>query len=91
MFTRGYIPYPKISDKQIETAATIINEAKRPLALIGQGVILGNAENELLSFLEKADIPAAATLLGLSAMPSSFRLNKGFLGMHGNIWTQHED
>lgn len=85
VFTRGYIPYPKISDKQIETAATIINEAKRPLALIGQGVILGNAENELLSFLEKADIPAAATLLGLSAMPSSFRLNKGFLGMHGNI------
>ena len=84
-FTRGYIPYPEISTKQIESAAQLINDAKKPLALVGQGVILGNAENELKSFLEKADIPAASTLLGLSAMPTNFRLNKGFLGMHGNV------
>ncbi len=85
IFTRGYIPYPVINEKQIETAADIINEAKKPLALVGQGVILSNAEKELMDFLEKADIPAASTLLGLSAMPSDFPLNKGFLGMHGNI------
>ena len=70
---------------QIETAADIINQAKKPYALIGQGVVLAGAEKELINFLEKADIPAASTLLGLSAIPSDFRLNKGFLGMHGNM------
>lgn len=85
IFTRGYIPCPVINEKQIEAAAKIINEAKRPLALVGQGVILSNAEKELAAFLEKANIPAASTLLGLSAMPTDFHLNKGFLGMHGNI------
>lgn len=85
VFTRGYLPNPIISEKQIEAAAQIINEAKKPLALVGQGVILSNAEKELMEFLEKANIPAASTLLGLSAMPTDFPLNKGFLGMHGNI------
>lgn len=84
-FIRSYIPYPKIKDKQIEEAAKLINSAKKPYALVGQGVILGGAEKELKEFLEKADIPAASTLLGLSAMPTDFRLNKGFLGMHGNV------
>jgi len=84
-FIRSYIPVPAIKDEQIEKAAGLINQAKKPFALVGQGVILANAEKELLEFLEKADIPAASTLLGLSAMPSDFRLNKGFLGMHGNV------
>ena len=84
-FIRSYIPVPTIKDEQIEKAAELINQAKKPFALVGQGVILANAEKELLDFLEKADIPAASTLLGLSAMPTDFRLNKGFLGMHGNV------
>lgn len=82
---RSYNPVPTIQDKQIAEAAALINQAKKPYALVGQGVILGNAEKELTEFLEKADIPAASTLLGLSAMPTDFRLNKGFLGMHGNV------
>lgn len=84
-FIRSYLPYPEIKENQIYKAAQLINEAKKPYALVGQGVILANAEKELIDFLEKADIPAASTLLGLSAMPSDFRLNKGFLGMHGNV------
>ncbi|NLI72735.1 MAG: biosynthetic-type acetolactate synthase large subunit [Bacteroidales bacterium] len=84
-FIRSYLPYPEIRENQIDKAAQLINEAKKPYALVGQGVILANAEKELIDFLEKADIPAASTLLGLSAMPSDFRLNKGFLGMHGNV------
>jgi acetolactate synthase-1/2/3 large subunit len=84
-FIRSYIPVPEIENEEIEAAAKLINEAKKPFALVGQGVVLSNAEKELISFLEKADIPAASTLLGLSAMPSGFRLNRGFLGMHGNV------
>lgn len=84
-FIRSYIPVPEIKENQIAAAATLINQAKKPFALVGQGVILANAEKELIDFLEKADIPAASTLLGLSAMPTDFRLNKGFLGMHGNV------
>ena len=84
-YSRGYIPFPEMKRSQIEEASALINKAKAPFALVGQGVILGNAEKELTDFLEKADIPAASTLLGLSAMPSDFRLNKGFIGMHGNI------
>lgn len=85
LYSRGYMPTPDIEPDQIELAAKLINEAKKPFALVGQGVILGGAEAELMRFLEKAEIPAASTLLGLSAMPTDFRLNKGFLGMHGNI------
>lgn len=84
-FIRSYQPVPEIKPEQITNAAALINQAKKPLALVGQGVILGGAENELKAFLEKADIPAASTVLGLSAMPSDYPLNMGMLGMHGNI------
>jgi acetolactate synthase-1/2/3 large subunit len=84
-FIRSYNPEPEVKEKQIEDAASIINQAKKPYALVGQGVILAGAEKELIEFLEKGDIPAAATLLGLSAMPTNFNLNKGMLGMHGNV------
>ena len=82
---RSYIPVPKMEPDAIAEAAKIINEAKKPLALVGQGVIIGNAEEELLSFLRKADIPAGSTILGLSALPSDDPLNVGMLGMHGNV------
>lgn len=83
-FVRSYMPYPKLNDEAVAKAAEIINNAKKPLALVGQGVELGNAQAELVDFLEKADIPAARTLLGLSALPSNHPLNMGMLGMHGN-------
>ncbi|MDR1761310.1 MAG: acetolactate synthase large subunit, partial [Bacteroidales bacterium] len=79
-FIRSYIPIPKINHEQIEAASQLINSAQKPLALVGQGVILSGAEEELKAFLEKADIPAGNTLLGLSALPSDYPLNKGFLG-----------
>ncbi|GHU62924.1 acetolactate synthase [Bacteroidia bacterium] len=82
---RSYIPVPDIVAERIAEAANLINEAQKPLALVGQGVILGQAEKELLTFLRKADIPAASTTLGLSAIPSDDELNVGMLGMHGNI------
>ena len=81
---RSYDPYPKIDDKAVEEAAELINSAERPLALVGHGVELGGAQNELIEFLEKADIPAARTLLGLSALPTNHPLNMGMIGMHGN-------
>ena len=84
-FIRSYLPVPEVQPSQIEVAAALINGAKKPFALVGQGVILANAEAELKAFLEKADIPAAWTLLGASAMSSDFPLNQGFLGMHGNV------
>ena len=83
-FVRSYVPYPKIDDDCVRRAAELINQAKRPLALVGQGVELGNAQEELLEFLEKADIPAGRTMLGLSALSSDHPLNVGMLGMHGN-------
>ena len=84
-FIRSYRPWPEIKAERVAEAAALINAAKRPFALVGQGVILSGAERELKDFLEKADIPAGATMLGLSAMPTDFRLNKGMLGMHGNV------
>lgn len=84
-FIRSYIPTCKLDDTVAKQAAKLINEAKKPFALVGQGVTLGNAEDELLAFIEKANIPAAWTLLGESAMPTDHPLNKGMLGMHGNI------
>ncbi len=83
-FIRSYRPEPPLEPSAIDAAANIINQAKKPLALIGQGILLGSAEKELQAFLEKADIPAAWTLLGLSALPTSHPLNMGMLGMHGN-------
>ena len=84
-YIRSYIPVPDIEPDKITEAAELINNAKKPLALVGQGVILGNAERELLDFLRTADIPAASTMLGLSALASGEPLNMGMLGMHGNI------
>lgn len=81
---RSYVPYPAPSVEAVEEAARLINSAERPFVLVGQGVELGNAQEELVSFLEKADIPAARTLLGLSALPSDHPLCTGMLGMHGN-------
>jgi acetolactate synthase-1/2/3 large subunit len=83
-FVRSYVPYPKLDNEAVRQAAELINHAKRPLALVGQGVELGNAQEELKTFLEKADIPAGRTMLGLSALPSDHPLNVGMLGMHGN-------
>ena len=83
-FVRSYVPYPEPDETAIMAAAELINNASKPLALIGQGVELGNANEELAAFLEKADIPAARTLLGLSALPTNHPLNVGMLGMHGN-------
>lgn len=83
-FVRSYVAYPKLDDNAVKAAAELINNAERPFALVGQGVELGNAQNELIEFLERADIPAARTLLGLSALPSNHPLNMGMLGMHGN-------
>ena len=83
-FVRSYVPYPKLEMDAVQAAADLINGAKKPLALVGQGVELGNAQEELIAFLEKADIPAGRTMLGLSALPSTHPLNVGMLGMHGN-------
>ena len=84
-FLRSYQPVPEPEEDKIKMAAELINSAKKPFALVGQGVILGNAEEELQAFLEKGNIPFGSTILGLSAMPSDHPLNKGMLGMHGNV------
>jgi len=81
---RSYTAVPKININDIELAADLINSAKKPLIVWGQGVILGNAENELIKFVEKSGIPAAWTILGASAIPTNHPLNVGMLGMHGN-------
>ena len=81
---RSYNPIPKFDISKISDAAKMINKAKKPLIVWGQGVILGNAENELIDFVEKTGIPAAWTILGASAIPTSHELNVGMLGMHGN-------
>lgn len=83
-FIRSYQPYADIEESQILEAARLINLSRKPMALVGQGVILGGAEQELKAFLEKSGIPAAATLLGLSALPSDHPQYVGMLGMHGN-------
>lgn len=84
---RSYKPYPIVKESAIQEAAALINKAERPFALVGQGVELGGAQQELRAFLEKADIPAGRTLLGLSALPTHHRLNMGMLGMHGSYAT----
>ncbi len=81
---RSYNPKPSIDIESVKAAAELINTAKRPYVLFGQGVILSHAEKELAAFVEKTGIPAAWTLLGLSAMPTDHPLNVGMLGMHGN-------
>ncbi len=84
-FIRSYRPVPVPSDDTIQQAADMINRAERPLVLVGQGVELAGAREELCQFLEHGDMPAGCTLLGLSALPSSHPLNMGMLGMHGNL------
>ncbi|PHR69734.1 MAG: acetolactate synthase, large subunit, biosynthetic type [Lutibacter sp.] len=81
---RSYKPKPDIDSTKIQEAATIINNAKKPLIVFGQGIILGEAETELKAFIEKADIPASWTILGLSALETKHPLNVGMVGMHGN-------
>ena len=83
-FVRSYVAYPEVNMEAVKEAADLINHAKKPLALVGQGVELGHAQEELKAFLEKANIPAGRTMLGLSALPSTHPLNVGMLGMHGN-------
>ena len=81
---RSYSPIPKMDKNKILEAAKLINAAKNPLIVWGQGVILGNAEKEFKTFVEKSGIPAAWTILGASALPTSHELNVGMVGMHGN-------
>lgn len=83
-FIRSYRPHIEPDISAINQAAELINNAKKPYVLFGQGVILANAEEEFKRFIEKGDIPAAWTLLGLSALPTNHPLNVGMLGMHGN-------
>jgi acetolactate synthase-1/2/3 large subunit len=81
---RSYRPKPIVREEYIEQAAQLINEAKKPFVIFGQGVILGKAEKEFKAFIEKGNLPAAWTVLGLSALPTDHPLNVGMLGMHGN-------
>ena len=81
---RSYHPYPIIDKKKIKEAADIINNSKKPLILVGQGVLLSNAEKELVKLSEKTGIPMASTLLGLSAVSCNHKNYVGYLGMHGN-------
>src|SRR5690606_22787291 len=81
---RSYRPKPIVRKEYVEQAAALINEAKKPFILFGQGIILGKAEAEFRAFIEKTGIPAAATVMGLSALETDHPLHVGMLGMHGN-------
>jgi acetolactate synthase-1/2/3 large subunit len=81
---RSYKPIPKTNQESVNAAAKLINNAKKPMIVWGQGVILGQAEEELKKVIEKAGIPSAWTILGASALPTSHPLNIGMVGMHGN-------
>ena len=84
-FIRSYVPVPPTSKNSLEEAAALINASERPLVLIGQGVELGGARQEVRAFIETIGAPAGCTLLGLSALPSDHPLNVGMLGMHGSL------
>ncbi|GFD75239.1 acetolactate synthase [Tenacibaculum sp. KUL113] len=81
---RSYQPVPNTNIQSVESAVELINNAERPFVVWGQGVILGEAEEEFKAFIEKAGIPSASTLLGLSALPTKHPLHVGMVGMHGN-------
>ncbi len=81
---RSYKPFPEVNLLQVERAAKVINKAKKPMIVFGQGVILGGAEKLFKEVVEKSGIPAAWTILGLSALPTDHPLNVGMVGMHGN-------
>jgi acetolactate synthase I/II/III large subunit len=82
---RSYRPEPIIRPEYIQKAADLINQAKKPFVIFGQGVILGNAEKEFQDFIEKGGLPAAWTIMGMSAIPTDHPLGVGMLGMHGNL------
>ena len=84
-YIRSYVPRPETNEFDIKRLAEMINRARRPMILAGQGITIAEAEEQLRALAEKADIPVAATLLGLSVLPSSHKLFKGMLGMHGNF------
>ncbi len=84
-YIRSYNPYPDIAKSNLIEAAELINESKRPFILAGNGVTISGAEKELIALAEKAEIPIATTLLGLSCVYSDHPLNMGMLGMHGNV------
>ena len=94
-FIRSYVPDPQVSESQLDEAARMIDEARKPFVVYGQGILLSGAEKELAAFLEKGAIPAGSTLLGLGALDTDNPHLKGMLGMHGNlapnIMTQHCD
>ena len=81
---RSYVPVPKVDLSILEKAVELIDRAEKPYLLIGQGILLAEAENELLQFVEKSGIPVASTLLGLGALPANHQNYVGYLGMHGN-------
>ena len=81
---RSYVPKTVVVEESLKEAASLINSAKKPMVVFGQGVILGEAEEEFKAFIEKAGLPSAWTILGLSALPTSHKLNVGMVGMHGN-------
>jgi acetolactate synthase-1/2/3 large subunit len=81
---RSYTPKPTLNIEKVKEAAELINNAKKPYIIFGQGIILGEAEEQLKALVEKSGIPAAWTILGLSALPTDHPLNVGMLGMHGN-------
>ena len=81
---RSYQPTPPLQLEQVQAAAEVINAAKQPMIVWGQGVILGEAEETFKNFVEKTGIPAVWTILGLSALPTKHPLNMGMVGMHGN-------
>ena len=83
-YIRSYRPNPIVRKEYVEQAAKLINEAQKPFIIFGQGVILGRAENEFKAFIEKAGIPAAWTIMGMSAISTDHPLGVGMLGMHGN-------
>ena len=81
---RSYKAVPKFNIEKVKEAAAVINKAKKPFIVWGQGVIIGEAEQEFKEFIEKTDIPSASTALGLSALETKHKLNVGMVGMHGN-------
>ena len=86
-YIRSYDPRPTVEPEQIDNAASLINQAKKPYILFGQGVVIANAEQEFRRFVEKSGIPAAWTILGVSALETDHPLNVGMLGMHGKYAT----
>ena len=81
---RSYLPKPELNIDKVKAAAALINQAKKPFVLFGQGIILSNAEQEFKTFIEKSGIPSACTIMGLSALETDHYLHVGMLGMHGN-------